>query len=192
MFAVAALFRVNLSRDTPRNADFRAPLRIDHLRGEHSWMTPGIISPVLWEPISVKDSAEIKNFMNESEPPIHFSRGGGGPLSTLGILPPRAYISYSPLFTRITAPFRYTPSALAPRGGDVVFSCTSLSSPPRPSLFHPPVPLLLARLPSSLPPPPSPVLRRSLSFGAALSHNRPDDSAVHQNGMACWAHVWVR
>lgn len=32
----------------------------------------------------------------------------------------------------------------------------------------------------------------SLFFGAALSHNRPDDSAVHQNGMACWAHVWVR
>lgn len=109
MFAVAALFRVNLSRDTPRNADFRAPLRIDHLRGEHSWMTPGIISPVLWEPISVKDSAEIKNFMNESEPPIHFSRGGGGPSFNSRDSPPaRLYILFPPFHTHYSALSVYT------------------------------------------------------------------------------------
>lgn len=118
-----------------------------------------------------KDSAKIKNFMNESEScrslpprsPFHFSRPSPSPFEGFSSRP---YILF-PLFTRITAPFRYTQRS--PREVETSYFLVPLFLPLRD--------LPLSTLTHSL--------SLSLFFGAALSHNRPDDSAVHQNGTAC-------
>lgn len=129
----------------------------------------------------LSDSAEIKNFMNESELPMP-STVVDLPfflvsLLTFGILLASIYLS----------PFSHALQFSFDIPGDrserwrcrILFSSFCSFELPLLDLSFSTLscPFYSVSLPL--------FVCHSLFFGAALSHNRPDDSAVHQNGMAC-------